>query len=76
MPSEQPPVSDSMTSKADNHEKVLANAVIAAPKRRRYKIVDQTANVCVFRSHDPEGYRVTLPLVGETLSAEQTSDGA
>ena len=71
MPFEQPPVSDSLTSKADNHEKVLSNAVIAALKRRRYKIDDQTANVCVFRSHDPEGYCVTLPPVGEILSAKQ-----
>ena len=71
MPSEQPPVSDSMTNKADNHEKIPSSAVIAALKRRGYKIVDQTANVCVFRSHDPEGYCVTLPPVGETLSAKQ-----
>ena len=71
MPSEQPPVSNSMTSKADNHEKIPSSAVIAALKRRGHKIVDQAANVCVFRSHDPEGYCVTLPPVGETLSAKQ-----
>ena len=29
------------------------------------------ANVCVFRGHDPERYCVTLPPVGETLSAKQ-----
>jgi predicted RNA binding protein YcfA (HicA-like mRNA interferase family) len=60
-----------MTSQADNQQEISSSAVIAALKRRGYEVVEQTIKVCVFRSHDPEGYCVTLPAVGETLSAKQ-----
>jgi phosphomevalonate kinase len=59
-----------MTGKTDNHENIPSSAVIAALKRRGYKVVDYTINVYVFKSHDPEGYCVTLPGDGETLSAK------
>jgi predicted RNA binding protein YcfA (HicA-like mRNA interferase family) len=70
MPSRPPAVSDPMTGKTDNHENISSSAVIAALKRRGYKVVDYTINVYVFKSHDPEGYCVTLPGDGETLSAK------
>ena len=57
-----------MTSTADNHEKIPSSALIAELKRRGYEVVEQTVNVCVFRSRDPEGFCVTLPAAGETLS--------
>ena len=57
-----------MTSRTDNDEKIPSSAVIAALKRRGYEVVEQTINVCVFRSRDPDGYCVTLPAAGETVS--------
>ncbi|MDP6453567.1 MAG: hypothetical protein QF898_09695 [SAR202 cluster bacterium] len=60
-----------MTSQADNQQEISSSAVIAALKRRGYEVVEQTIKVCVFKSHDPEGYCVTLPAAGETLSAKQ-----
>ena len=66
--SEPPAASDTMTSRTDNDEKISSSAVIAALKRRGYEVVEQTINVCVFRSRDPDGYCVTLPAAGETLS--------
>ena len=60
-----------MTSQADNRQEIPSSAVIAALKRRGYEVVEQTVKVCVFRSHDPDGYCVTLPAAGETLSAKQ-----
>jgi len=57
-----------MTSRTDRDENIPSSALIAALKRRGYEVVEQTINVCVFRSRDPEGYCVTLPGAGETLS--------
>ena len=65
-----PTVSNTMTSRKDKDEYVPASALIAALKRRGYEVVEQTINVCVFRSHDPEGYCVTVPAAGEALSAK------